>query len=223
MIPIIPVRQQEVDDTSVSNDLPETAGVGAERSADERRPFIASQSWPQPTHAQDHGTSSEPAAEAPESEILNPIVQAAAGEPAHTQSWSKGDEAGHAKEQAAARSKRKRSWYDRIQDSWAPELAACSTAVLIVGIQVGVLGWNQHRPVSEWSWTLQLNSLLALLATCFDAVLMFALASCLGQLKWTWYRTQDKPLIWMDRFSHGSTAAGAMQMLSLLLYHRLWR
>ncbi|KAK5744222.1 hypothetical protein LTR17_002252 [Elasticomyces elasticus] len=65
--------------------------------------------------------------------------------------------------------------------------------------------------------------MLAFLTTCFDAVLMYALASCLGQLKWLWFRRRVAYLIWLDRFSQASTAIGAIQLLFHLVYGGLWR
>ncbi|KAK3627559.1 hypothetical protein LTR56_019143 [Elasticomyces elasticus] len=52
---------------------------------------------------------------------------------------------------------------------------------------------------------------------------MYALASCLGQLKWLWFRRRVAYLIWLDRFSQASTAVGAVQLLFHLVYGGLWR
>ncbi|KAK5678655.1 hypothetical protein LTS10_009099 [Elasticomyces elasticus] len=137
-------------------------------------------------------------------------------------SWAKGDEVAFV-DKPLRRKLHRSTWFDDIQDTWVGECTACGIAFVILGIQCGLLGWSQHQPVSHWSWNFQLNSMLALLTTCFDAVLMYALASCLGQLKWLWFRARVGYLIWLDRFAHASTAVGSISLLSYLVCNGFWR
>jgi hypothetical protein len=119
--------------------------------------------------------------------------------------------------------RQKPSWWDRLQDSWIAEISACTSAVILFGLQCGLLAWSDGRPISHWDHSFQLNSVIALLDTTMTASLTFVLSSCLGQLKWTWFKGQKERLVWLDRLAHASTIVGAMQLIFYLAPKRIWR
>jgi hypothetical protein len=71
-----------------------------------------------------------------------------------------------------------------LQDSWILEIGACVTALLLFIAEIVLLkGFEKHQ-IDAWLWGWSLNSAVALVTTFIDANLVFAITSCLGQMKW---------------------------------------
>jgi hypothetical protein len=112
---------------------------------------------------------------------------------------------------------------DFLQDSWVLEIGACVTALVLFIAEIVVLRVFEKNLVGSWPWRWSLNSAVALLTTLIEANLLFALTSCLGQMKWLWFSLDQgtmKPLIWIDLIARSNTPLGA---LSLLLRPTTWR
>jgi hypothetical protein len=112
---------------------------------------------------------------------------------------------------------------DFLQDSWLLEIGACVTALVLFIAEIVLLRVFEKHQVSTWPWRWSLNSAMALVTTLIEANLVFALTSCLGQMKWLWFSLDQgtmKPLIWVDLIARANTPLGA---LSLLLRPTTWR
>jgi hypothetical protein len=112
---------------------------------------------------------------------------------------------------------------DFLQDSWLLEIGACVTALVLFIAEIVLLRVFEKHQVSTWPWRWSLNSAVALVTTLIEANLVFALTSCLGQIKWLWFSLDQgtmKPLIWVDLIARANTPLGA---LSLLLRPTTWR
>ena len=110
------------------------------------------------------------------------------------------------------------SLLDFLQDSWFLEIGACVTALVLFVAEIVILRVFEKNQVGSWPWTWSLNSAIALVTTLIEANLVFALTSCLGQMKWLWFSLDQgtmKPLIWIDLIALGA--------LSLLLRPTTWR
>ena len=115
------------------------------------------------------------------------------------------------------------SLVDFLQDSWFLEIGACVTALVLFIAEIVVLRVFEKNQVGTWPWRWSLNSAVALVTTLIEANLVFALTSCLGQMKWLWFSLDQgttKPLIWVDLIARSNTPLGA---LSLLLRPTTWR
>jgi hypothetical protein len=112
---------------------------------------------------------------------------------------------------------------DFLQDSWVLEIGACVTALLLFIVEIVLLrGFEKHQ-IGTWPWSWSLNSAVALITTFIEANLVFAITSCLGQMKWLWFSINQgemKRLIWIDLIARSNTPLGA---LSLLLRPTTWR
>ena len=115
------------------------------------------------------------------------------------------------------------SLLDFLQDSWFLEIGACVTALVLFIAEIVILRVFEKNQVGSWPWRWSLNSAIALVTTLIEANLVFALTSCLGQMKWLWFSLEQgtmKPLIWIDLIARSNTPLGA---LSLLLRPTTWR
>lgn len=113
---------------------------------------------------------------------------------------------------------------DYLQDSWFLELAACVLALALLGAEVGILAAFDGRNINDWPWRWSLNSVVALFTTFLESLLLFALVSCLGQMKWLWFcsdQVQKKRLIWIDLLARSNTPVGALSLL--LLHATTWK
>jgi len=122
--------------------------------------------------------------------------------------------------------KTKNDWQsliDFLQDSWFLEIGACITALLLFIAEIVLLrGFEKHQ-IDAWPWNWSLNSAVALITTFIEANLIFAITSCLGQMKWLWFSLDQgrmKRLIWVDLIARSNTPLGA---LSLLLRPTTWK
>lgn len=110
-----------------------------------------------------------------------------------------------------------------LQDSWLLEIGACVVALGLFIAEIVLLRFFEKHEVGSWPWGWSLNSAVALLTTFIEANLVFALTSCLGQMKWLWFSLDQgkmKRLIWVDLIARSNTPLGA---LSLLLRPTTWR
>ncbi|KAM0715951.1 hypothetical protein Q7P37_008465 [Cladosporium fusiforme] len=117
-------------------------------------------------------------------------------------------------------------FWDRWLDSWFPELLGCFLAGALLVAACVVLAVANNKPITWWPWNWQINSGLALITALMEACLLFPLTSCLGQLSWLSYRTnQEEPqreLVWFDRIAHAYTPLGAISFLSHKTAWRNW-
>lgn len=65
-------------------------------------------------------------------------------------------------------------------DTWLYEIAALVGSWLALLGVIIVLSYNDHKPIFEWH-NLTLNTVISLLSTTSKALLLAAVASCLGQ------------------------------------------
>jgi hypothetical protein len=130
---------------------------------------------------------------------------------------------------ATVKTTTKRSWValktlvqrllDYLQDTWFLEITACVFAIVLFVAEIGMLAAFDKRTIDSWPWQWSLNSAVALITTLLESSLLFAIVSCLGQMKWLWFSAdqgEEKRLIWIDFLARSNTPIGA---LSLLLFH----
>lgn len=99
-------------------------------------------------------------------------------------------------------------------DTWFYELVAISISVACL-IAIGViLSEFDQRPAPQLKYGLTLNAIISILATGSKAGLIFAVASCISQLKWYWFQKDEHPLRDLQTFDDASRGfSGAIVML----------
>lgn len=71
----------------------------------------------------------------------------------------------------------------------------------------------ENRTLPEWPLSINLNTLIALLATIMRASMLVAVAEVIGQLKWAWFTT-GRPLTHLQVFDRASRGVwGSLQLL----------
>jgi hypothetical protein len=90
-------------------------------------------------------------------------------------------------------------WY------WKWELAALGLAVgLLAAITALLMSFNGQR-VPDWGYSINLSTLLALLATILRAIIVMIIGQIISQAKWTWYSgDRSRPLQHLQDFDQGS-------------------
>ncbi|KAK7926630.1 hypothetical protein PG985_003628 [Apiospora marii] len=78
--------------------------------------------------------------------------------------------------------------------NWAPEIAAllCSAAALTALIIL--LTQEDRKPLDDWKAPFSLNTVASILSVVFRTPLAFAVGSCLGQGKWSWFSKRSGPV-----------------------------
>ena len=96
---------------------------------------------------------------------------------------------------------------------WAWELAALGAATGLVAAIFAILAHFQGQQLPSWPFQINLNTLVSLLATIMRALLVFPVASVIGQSKWLWYH-RNRPLAHMNDFDQASRGpTGSLKLL----------
>ncbi|KAK3313987.1 hypothetical protein B0H66DRAFT_594797 [Apodospora peruviana] len=85
------------------------------------------------------------------------------------------------------------SVWEKTTEKWTWEVAATIASLLCQGAIVAVLAVYQGRPLEEWTFFFSINTVLATLIAAEKSFMLFAVASCLGQLKWVYFKTKNSP------------------------------
>lgn len=91
----------------------------------------------------------------------------------------------------------------RVLQFWIWEVLSVCLAIGLLGAIVLVLSHFHGEIVPEWRFSINLNTLIALLATIARAAMLSALAEILGQVKWSWF-SRPRPLNNIQHFDNAS-------------------
>lgn len=70
---------------------------------------------------------------------------------------------------------------------WFAEIVVLVMSIAAMVAITAILRHVQNKPLAEWTFYFQPNTVLSGLATLSRSALMFPIAECLSQLKWTYY------------------------------------
>jgi hypothetical protein len=99
-------------------------------------------------------------------------------------------------------------------DRWTWEIAAMVTSVLCVGIEIAILIMVDRNPLRSWPLAISINTTIAILTTAAKTMMLFAIGSCLGQLKWIYLRNHQRMLYDIGLFD--AAAMGPLGAVELL-------
>jgi Protein of unknown function (DUF3176) len=107
-----------------------------------------------------------------------------------------------------------------VTDSWALEYAGLTISIATMGSIYATLGIFNGRPLSDWTYSIMLGSILSILATVLKGSILLPVCACLSQLKWSWYHHSTQKL---DDFELFDAASRGPLGAALLLYRlRFW-
>lgn len=92
----------------------------------------------------------------------------------------------------------------RVFASWVYELLVVLVCLATTVTIVVILGREDGKPLTAWSSSISLNTVIATLGTIARTTLAFAISSCIGQQKWSWFRKNSDQLIAFERFDEAS-------------------
>lgn len=96
---------------------------------------------------------------------------------------------------------------------WKWELVSVLLTIGLLAAIVSIMLHFENRTLPEWPLSINLNTLIALLATIMRASMLVAVAEVIGQLKWTWFST-GRPLSHLHVFDRASRGVwGSLQLL----------
>lgn len=100
------------------------------------------------------------------------------------------------------------------------ELVAIVVSISSLLAIVTILGREDGRPLSSWTLTVSLDTVIATLGTVSRTTLAFALSACLGQQKWNWLAKRADYLAVWARFDEASWGPSGASRLFVLLRAR---
>ena len=91
----------------------------------------------------------------------------------------------------------------RTNDSWLWQiLAILGSALSMIAIGMLLIHFN-NRPIFGWNG-LTLNAIIAIFSVISKSMLAYTLSECLGQAKWIWISSQQRPLNDINVIDSGS-------------------
>ncbi|PVH73496.1 hypothetical protein DL98DRAFT_538297 [Cadophora sp. DSE1049] len=99
-------------------------------------------------------------------------------------------------------------------------LSLVGTAMSLVAIVI-VLNHYDGKPSPKWPYEITLNTLVSVFSTLLKALMMMAVAECISQLKWIWFK-DPRSLTDLTTFENASRGPwGSAQLLFTLNFHHL--
>lgn len=115
---------------------------------------------------------------------------------------------------------RSRSSQNHVGD-WKTEIAGALFSIGLIAAIFAILGSFDGKLLSDWKFSINVNTIAALLATAFRSTLAYIVAQVISQAKWLWFSSSTpRQLIDLDRFDAGSRGAyGAAKLLPKVFRH----
>ncbi|KAK1978592.1 hypothetical protein LZ30DRAFT_598818 [Colletotrichum cereale] len=103
---------------------------------------------------------------------------------------------------------------------WSLEILTVFVAFCLLAAIITLLAYYDGHYMPEWPFEINLNSAIALLSTFLRAAIVAAVAEIIGQIKWTWFAEQSRPLQHLQDFDGASRSVlGSMKLLAVLLWN----
>ncbi|KAK2067063.1 hypothetical protein P8C59_000829 [Phyllachora maydis] len=112
-----------------------------------------------------------------------------------------------------------RKWWHHVFGSWTWELLALFVAIGIQGAVIAILAHFDGETVPEWPFSINLNTLVALLSTMLRAAMLLVVTQTLGQIKWSWFIERVRPLQQLHDFDQASRSIlGSLRLVLIILF-----
>ncbi|OTB01112.1 hypothetical protein M426DRAFT_266618 [Hypoxylon sp. CI-4A] len=97
--------------------------------------------------------------------------------------------------------------------SWHWEIWSLLVALGLMVVTYCILSWYNGQRVPEWSFSINLNTLIALISTIIRAMMLVSVAEIISQTKWDWF-SRSRPLSHMKNFDEASRSiSGSLGLL----------
>lgn len=93
---------------------------------------------------------------------------------------------------------------DSRQGWWWLELSSVLLSLASTIAMAGLLLGYQQKPLHSWPWSIQINSVIAILTTVGRTSFMVAVSSAISQLKWEHFQGRSHPLDHFEAFDGAS-------------------
>ncbi|KAF6785969.1 hypothetical protein CMUS01_16534 [Colletotrichum musicola] len=114
----------------------------------------------------------------------------------------------------------KRSHAKHVLSYWGLELFTLFCAVCLLAAIIALLAYYDGRYMPEWPFEINLNSAVAFLSTFLRGAIVAAVAEIIGQIKWTWFTEQSRPLHHLQDFDAASRSiVGSTKLLGVVLWN----
>ena len=109
---------------------------------------------------------------------------------------------------------RVRIWFRGLGASWTFEVLAMMGSVIGQGAIIAILVFMQDKELIRWKSAVSINAMVSALTTAAKSLMLFAVAGCLGQLKWIYFHSQPRQLYHLELFDElGKGPLGALQIV----------
>lgn len=94
------------------------------------------------------------------------------------------------------------------------EVLSVILAISLIAAIISILGHFDGQILPDWPLGINLNTLIALLATLARALILLIVAEIISQAKWSWFSRHSHPINALERFDSGGRGVlGSMRLL----------
>lgn len=111
-----------------------------------------------------------------------------------------------------------RDIFSSLLKQWKWETASCAIILAVPTIMVATVFPHGDQPIPRWPFKMSINALLSIYALVFKSAIALIVTSCVGQLQWTWFSSDGRPL--SDVVLFDNAGRGPWGLLVLLWAHR---
>jgi hypothetical protein len=102
---------------------------------------------------------------------------------------------------------------------WAWEILACILALMMAAAVLITIYPHAGHPLPQWPYGITINGLLSTYSIVLRGCLAYVLTSCIGQLQWTWFSRNARPLY--DAVLYDNAGRGPWGSIKWLWKHHI--
>ena len=97
---------------------------------------------------------------------------------------------------------------------WVWEISSTIVSLSSLLAIILILYIHQGRPLPNWSYSMTINSMIAVFSTTMKSAMLLSTAECISQSKWIWFRADQHTLTDIEIYDTASRGPwGSLMML----------
>ncbi|KAI0134024.1 hypothetical protein BJ170DRAFT_182519 [Xylariales sp. AK1849] len=76
---------------------------------------------------------------------------------------------------------------------WGSEILSASCSALLLATIFYILLYMGNQPSESWASFISMNTMIAILTTGYKSVMLHSVSACIGQAKWLYFKTSERP------------------------------
>ena len=107
---------------------------------------------------------------------------------------------------------------NRVLRFWRWEMLSLFVSIGLMAAIIAILMHFNGQKLPEWPFSINLNTLIAILSAIFRATMLMVVAEILGQARWSWFTQMPRPLFDLQEFDQASRSVfGSLRLVGVVI------